>query len=451
MDNISEETTVAFDAVNSFGKLTPQDAIKMRDSIQPGERIPIVNEYNSGELLIYERTTFKSSSYIYPEEWDTITIDESWFTESKSEKEYFIYTVNQLMSFRQMVNKGLSFEGVTINLRDDINLDRFNWQPIGTMSHPFKGIFNGNGHCVHNLNIGQIYENADDLENYGFFGCINSATICDIIFDNARVIDTRGGVTGVAIVAGTSINSSFKCIATSGLIMGNVFGAVSVFALNTDYDRCINRAKFYARSVADCSSYVCGGFSAFVSLIDYTCPEPQVYFPLFEKCINEGTIDFDVKSRSAEVSAGQLYGAFTGNNDLGDVKFTIGNCSVIKVNTAERKRLIPTYNGISGSFKQRLKYGCAFKGDLLDGYIGRTPCDVEILVTKAVLIKSDEDDGDRSTNIVALKSGHGNSGFITTHIFNTDTTNDKNAMDFLYPYYRFVTIIDSDIKQKEVG
>jgi hypothetical protein len=88
---------------------------------------------------------------------------------------------------------------------------------------------------------------------------------------------------------------------------------------------------------------------------------------------------------------------------------------------------------------------------LLDGYIGRTPCDVEILVTKAVLIKSDEDDGDRSTNIVALKSGHGNTGFITTHIFNTDTTNDKNAMDFLYPYYRFVTIIDSDIKQKEVG
>jgi hypothetical protein len=425
---------------NIFGGLTPQIAIELRDAVQPGERVPIINAYDSGELLIYERTNFKSSSYKYPAEWDGISEDERWFTHSKSKKEYYIYTVEELVSFRRMVNAGHSFEGSTIHLANDINLSKVNWQPIGTDSRPFKGIFNGDGHCIHNLNIGQINEEETNVSNYGFFGCTDYATICDVIFDNARVVDIRGGLHGIAIVCGTAKNTTFRCISTSGLIMGNVFGSLSVYSINSDFDRCINRAKFYAKSINTCSNYVCGGFTAFACLQDYICPEPRIYFPLFERCINEGTINFDGRAKSSEVSAGQLYGSFITDND--DVKFIIDGCTVMKVNTADRKKMIPSYNGIDGVFKQRLKYGCTYKTDLLDGYLGRTPCNVEIIITKAVLIKS-VDHMHVTNRIATLKSEHGNTGFTTTHIFD-NTAGVNTTMEFLYPYYKFVTAIEAN-------
>lgn len=448
-DKIGETTEVNLPIAkiigNMVGGLTPQIAIELRDAVRPGDRIPVVNAYDSGELLIYERTNFKSSSYNYPKEWDGISEDDSWFTESKSDKEYYIYTVDELVSFRRMVNMGHSFEGVVIHLKDNINLNKVNWQPIGTDFHPFKGTFNGNGHCIHNLNLGQVYTDMSSIKNFGFFGCTDSAIICDLVFDNAKVIDTRGGLTGVAIVAGTAKNTTFRCISTSGVVMGNIFGAVCVYSLNSDFERCINRANFYTKTIGNCGSYVCGGFTAYAELKDYTCPEPRIYFPLFTRCINDGVINFDSRSRSAEVSAGQLYGSFIDDNGNDEIRFSIDSCSIMQVNTAKRKKMIPAYNGIDGVFKQRLKYGCTYKTDMLDGYLGRTPWNVEILITKAVLLDNAERNKKVSV-ISALKSERETNGFITTHVSSITNSSVNTTMDFLYPYYRFVTTVQTKNK-----
>jgi hypothetical protein len=428
---------------DNFGGFTPQRAIELRDTVQPGERVPVMNMHKSGELLIYERTKFKSCLYDFPKEWDGTSEDDSWFTESKSEKEYYIYTVSELMSFRQMVNMGHSFRDITIHLGDNINLNKINWQPIGTNLHPFRGTFNGDGHCIHNLNIGQIYDNIDELDNYGFFGCTENATIRDIVFDSARVIDNRGGLYGIAVVAGTAKTTSFSCISVSGLIMGNILGSIAVYADNSDFDRCVNRAKFHSISIAKSDKYVCGGITAYAKLSNYICPYPMVYFPLFDRCIQEGYVTFDSKAASLEVSAGQLYGEFIGGDDISDAKFSINNCTILPVNTAERKTRIPTYNGINSVFKQRLEYGRIYKTDMLDGYLGRTPYEVEILVARAVLETADGHI-DASTNIASLKSGHKSTGFITSDIF--DITSSETATEFLYPYYRFVNAIQSNNK-----
>lgn len=64
-----------------------------------------------------------------------------------------ISTLEELKAFRDEVNAGNTFKGETIELANDIDLGGEEWTPIGTQSHQFQGIFNGNGHTISNLKI----------------------------------------------------------------------------------------------------------------------------------------------------------------------------------------------------------------------------------------------------------------------------------------------------------
>ena len=64
---------------------------------------------------------------------------------------YHIYTGEELAWVAQQTREGISFEGKTILLEDDINLNGQEWMPIGTADVPFKGIFDGAGKNIHGL------------------------------------------------------------------------------------------------------------------------------------------------------------------------------------------------------------------------------------------------------------------------------------------------------------
>ncbi len=112
---------------------------------------------------------------------------------------YEIYSVEQLMLFRDAVNAGNNFNGQTVRLMESIDLNDKEWTPIGTSSATaFQGTFDGNGQTISNLKITKDLVNTAANNNVGFFGYTKSpAKITDLTINN---VDITGSLYVGAIV-----------------------------------------------------------------------------------------------------------------------------------------------------------------------------------------------------------------------------------------------------------
>ena len=77
---------------------------------------------------------------------------------------YYIDKPEQLAYIAKIVNEGNTLEGKTVLLRNDLDLSRKSWTPIGRYNAPFSGELNGNGHSVTGLTIS--YNSLGYLEGY---------------------------------------------------------------------------------------------------------------------------------------------------------------------------------------------------------------------------------------------------------------------------------------------
>ena len=115
----------------------------------------------------------------------------------------YIESVNNLIDFSGEVNRGVSFKDITVELTTDIDLgcDESNqWTPIGNMSNPFDGTFNGGGHT-----ISGIYIKNDNHSNSALFG-YNSGMI--------KNVGVKGNIIGDGMIAGIcakNIGTIFQC------------------------------------------------------------------------------------------------------------------------------------------------------------------------------------------------------------------------------------------------
>ncbi|MCH5325331.1 MAG: hypothetical protein J1E39_08955 [Eubacterium sp.] len=109
---------------------------------------------------------------------------------------------------------------VIIDVMNDINLDGYDWAPMGWytagVEYDFMGEVVGNGHTIKNMNI--------DSTNYaGFIGMGTDCTVSDLKFENAYVSGRNPG-----IVIGYARNSFVSgCSAegeTDGIAAGTVVG-----------------------------------------------------------------------------------------------------------------------------------------------------------------------------------------------------------------------------------
>jgi len=110
----------------------------------------------------------------------------------------------------QVNNIGNTFQGKTIRLIADINLNGSNtnqWTPIGYPSVAFCGIFEGNQHTIRNLFINTT------ASTMGLFG-INYGTIQNLQIEDANIKSSGGNI---GILAGTS-TGNIKNITTKGTI-----------------------------------------------------------------------------------------------------------------------------------------------------------------------------------------------------------------------------------------
>ena len=77
--------------------------------------------------------------------------DISWYDEA--EDSFSISSPAQLAGVAYLVKNGRTFEGKTVTLTGNIDLDGLKWEPIGkaNLQQIFKGVFDGGGYEIHNL------------------------------------------------------------------------------------------------------------------------------------------------------------------------------------------------------------------------------------------------------------------------------------------------------------
>ena len=117
-----------------------------------------------------------------------------------------------LCLFRNLVNSGTNFQGQTINLLCDIDMNGDEWIPIGVNGYPFRGSFNGNNHVIKNMVLRlNLSLGTTNIERYiGLFGVVGSTNqstdilIRDIIIDKSCQMkyDSYSGIIYSSYVVG---------------------------------------------------------------------------------------------------------------------------------------------------------------------------------------------------------------------------------------------------------
>ena len=141
-----------------------------------GTNAPVIN---LGINLFATQYTHEKDSFneFYDKDaaW-TGSVDTTWYKDGEST--FTLDTAEKLAGLAQLVNAGNSFEGKTIELNADMDLNNINWTPIGTKAATFMGTFNGNGHTISNLkSIG--------TKSVGLFG----ATWVGAHIENVKVVN----------------------------------------------------------------------------------------------------------------------------------------------------------------------------------------------------------------------------------------------------------------------
>lgn len=136
---------------------------------------------------------------------------------------YEVSNLNGFKYFRDAVNAGTSYQGKTVLLACDIDLNNEEWTPIGKSGATFKGTFDGQNHTIFNLKIDK-----PTTSDVGLFGYTTTPGVLkNFTVENADV----KGYLDVGAIAGTPYNAGYENITLKGLVkvegfayVGGMFG-----------------------------------------------------------------------------------------------------------------------------------------------------------------------------------------------------------------------------------
>lgn len=134
--------------------------------------------------------------------------------EGSEKTPYLIYTTDQLFDLSGRILQNASFsQGKYFQLMNDLDFQHKTFYPIGrNTTHPFDGVFDGNGHCIKNI----VISSNDWYE--GIFGTIgNHAIIKNLTVENIRISTNRkncvaGGIVGFASYGSKVVNCHVRGI-----------------------------------------------------------------------------------------------------------------------------------------------------------------------------------------------------------------------------------------------
>lgn len=170
---------------------------------------------------------------------------------------YYIRTAEELAWLSSEVNNGNSFSYKIIRIASDIQLnDTSNWESwgtvapanswtaIGSVSKPFSGIFDGQGHT-----ISGIYIN-NDLNHQGFFGYCEDSTVRNVGITKSYI----KGNNHVGGVVGNNLGIITNCYNTGAISGTSIY--VGGVAGRNDYDGIIENC--YNTGTISEASYIGG-------------------------------------------------------------------------------------------------------------------------------------------------------------------------------------------------
>lgn len=165
--------------------------------------------------------------------------DISWYDEAKDS--FSISSPAQLAGVAYLVKNGRTFEGKTVTLTGNIDLDGLKWEPIGkaNLQQIFKGVFDGGGYEIHNLrseviSTGEAYS--------GLFGAIYQAQVTRVVL--AEDCEIRTSYYGGGVVAYTQKSEIVSCENRASVSFegpaGYVGGIAGYVVSTSSIDRCEN-------------------------------------------------------------------------------------------------------------------------------------------------------------------------------------------------------------------
>lgn len=255
------------------------------------------------EKLTNNRTngTVESNGYVKAvaaESSDTTSVKPT--TENKYALE--IGTYDQLVNFRNKVNAGASYSGMTVKLTADIDISERAWTPIGAAyrdkidanAKVFQGTFDGQRHTITGLTntgfkISSVYSGRNDTTPheykeyvFGLFGSVYNATIKNIVMANVNIDlacdekekvvgDSVGAIVGFAAGDETTGVTIENCKVLSGSIVGYdaVAGIIGrTYSAKTTISNCENAATVTAiRRAGGILGFTSGGKGTRVTAI----------------------------------------------------------------------------------------------------------------------------------------------------------------------------------------
>ena len=213
----------------------------------------------------------------------------------------FISTADELIAFANDVNfNGNKYSGKTVVLTDDIDLNNVAWTPIGqTGATEFKGIFDGQGYTIKNLNVDNSAF-VDKHTSSGLFGWAESGvTIKNVNVDGATV----KGNHNVAVIVGYTYsgkisnchvsNATVICTHANGDACGDKAGTIAGYA--GDESRFTNCSASNSTITAgrDAGQLIGAGYNVSVS----NCSATNVTVSATRDCNKEGNINNAVIGR----------------------------------------------------------------------------------------------------------------------------------------------------------
>ena len=188
--------------VATLGDMTPQISYQLW---KVGTSCPVLSE-----------EVYKAAS------WGTESNnDTSWYDASQSE--FVLTTAAQLAGLSRLVDEGVNFRYCTVRLGADVDLSAFQWEPVGSIETPFRGLFDGDGHTISGLRTGQ------NNSHGGLFGVVELADIRNLyLADDCEIF---GSVAGS--VAGQMTNSSIMNCRSDAQVSGNTAGGLAGNAMGS--------------------------------------------------------------------------------------------------------------------------------------------------------------------------------------------------------------------------
>ena len=249
------------------------------------------------------------------------------------------YTIITTADELQAMQDNLSGKYILMN---NIDLEGYDWTPVGTAANPFLGEFNGNGYVISNLKIIKPDENDLGLFGYTTISYESSASISNLGLENIEI----NGKDHCGSLVGQGGGTVKNCYSTNAVISGrHIIGGLIGWDFTNSISFC------YSNSDVSGNGYVGALLGESYNSVDNCFAVGSVTSPwlaggLIGKCYSKISNSYAAAKVSCNNDGGGLVGS--AGQDLGNCYWDIDESSQVTsacgtgVTTDELEALIET-------------------------------------------------------------------------------------------------------------